>query len=104
MLVGIGIYCFAAQFSLTGFARNQLPDGLWAYAFASCILIIWRRQVNVAWLVAMAILFIALELLQHWGMIPGTADMADVMVYFLFAGAAVLLNPFFKHTIQHELG
>lgn len=96
MLLGIAIYCFAAQFSITGFARNQLPDGLWAYAFASCILIIWRRQVNVAWLGVMAILFIALELLQHWGMIPGTADFADLFVYLLFSGAAILINPFLK--------
>lgn len=105
VLVGIGIYYFAAPLSITGFVRNQLPDGLWAYAFASCLLITWQRHIHIAWMLVMAVLFIALELLQYWGILPGTADMADIVVYLLSAVAAIFTNPFFKlKMIQHEQG
>ena len=82
VLAGAIIYLFEADVS--PFIKNYFPDALWAYAFASSILIIWHREVNVAWL---AVMFVA-------------GDWWDIAVYSLSFSGAVFLNQYFKHTFQ----
>jgi len=76
--------------------RNFLPDGLWAYALTSTVLIIWNRQINIFWLCLTVCLFIAFELLQSINIVSGTGDILDIIVYFLFGLFALLSNNFFK--------
>jgi hypothetical protein len=79
--------------------QNHLADGLWAYAFLSCILIIWDRKSNLAWIVLTIVFSILFELFQYWHLVAGTGDLWDVVVYLLFFLLALQINqnPFYTH-------
>lgn len=96
LLTGLIVYIDADFFSLPSSVRNYFPDGLWAYAFVSCMLIIWKRNIPVFWLLAIATLFISYEILQYIHFINGTGDAADVATYFLSLIIALHFNTFFK--------
>ena len=89
MAAGTAFYFIPAG----GIVRNYLPDALWAYGMISCMLIIWQRQFNLLWLGLSFAFFIVFELLQHTGVIYGTADPLDVVVYCLAGSIALVLNP-----------
>jgi hypothetical protein len=95
VISGIYIYFYSNHYSSNGFIRNQLPDGLWAYAFCSAILIIWNRQMNTFWLLVLFLIFIIIELLQYLQVIRGTGDILDIAVYFAFSGITFLTNKFY---------
>ena len=105
ILLGILIYYFAGKFSLNKYIRNQLPDGLWAYSLVSSILIIWDRKITAIWIIIIFIFFILFEGLQYFKIINGTADMVDIITYFIFASIALILNKFFLTTFpkQHDI-
>lgn len=96
LLLGYFIYLLGSYELLPQFLKNYLPDGLWAYAFISAILVIWDRQLNYGWLFISFLLATGFEVLQHYQFVTGTADMADIIIYFLFMGAGLLSNRFFK--------
>lgn len=102
--VGVIIYSFPVK----QFIRNYIPDGLWAYALTSAILIIWSRKIQLFWLFSVAILFIVFEILQSYHIIVGTGDIKDILIYFAFGIIALSLNKFFKQifikqkTVQNE--
>ena len=96
LLLGIGLYRAAGMVALPSLVRNYLPDGLWAYAFLSSILLIWDRAINIAWIIATFLLAIGYEGAQYEHLIPGTGDIFDVITYFLFFSVALRLNMFFK--------
>ena len=96
LVLGIGIYRAADMAAMPSLVRNYLPDGLWAYAFLSSILLIWDRAINMAWTAVAFLLAIGYEAAQYGHLIPGTGDIFDVMTYFLFFGIALMLNTFFK--------
>ncbi len=98
VLAGAIIYLLAADVS--PFIKNYFPDALWAYAFASSILIIWHREVNVAWLAVMFVAAVGFEIFQYKSIVPGTGDWWDIAVYSLSFSGAVFLNQYFKHTFQ----
>ncbi len=81
--------------------KHYLPDGLWAFAAVSAILIIWNRQINWWWVLAMGFLFVGFEYLQHIQWIKGTGDILDILVYFIFGYIAILVNPYFKYSFNH---
>jgi hypothetical protein len=96
IVVGLCI-CFAFTLNIIGRqVSNYLPDGLWAYAFTSCILIVWERQVNFFWLTLLGILFIAFELLQSFHFVAGTGDIRDIFIYFFFGLFALITNQWLK--------
>jgi len=97
VLVGNYLYFMSFNVSLTGFWRNQLPDGLWAYALISSVLIIWNRQINIFWISIIYIIFISFEALQHFHLISGTGDWLDIIIYFSFSTSSLLTNKFFIH-------
>ncbi|MDR3711947.1 MAG: hypothetical protein P4L51_03960 [Puia sp.] len=74
--------------------RNYMPDGLWAYAFLSCVLIIWERQINRTWILAVFFAAALFEYLQFVGLIAGTGDEIDICVYFTSFGLALLSNKY----------
>lgn len=96
LLAGTYIYHAGAPHAVPVQVRNYLPDGFWAYAFISSILIIWNRQINITWITMVFIISTCFELLQYYHKIPGTGDITDVIIYFLFFTIALILNPFFK--------
>jgi hypothetical protein len=96
LLLGIGLYRAAGMVAIPSLVRNYLPDGLWAYAFLSSILLIWDRAINIAWIIAAFLLAIGYEGAQYEHLIPGTGDIFDVITYFLFFSVALTLNMFFK--------
>ena len=99
LLLGIGVYRGAGVVAIPSLVRNYLPDGLWAYAFLSSILLIWDRTINIAWTAAAFLLAIGYEGAQYEHLIPGTGDIFDVITYFLFFGIALILNMFFKASL-----
>ncbi len=96
IVAGISIYYFSASNELSGFARNQLPDGLWAYAFLSSILIIWNRTINPAWMAGTISTAIIFEGLQWKHFIEGTGDLLDVTTYIAFFAIALVGNLYFQ--------
>jgi hypothetical protein len=97
--LGYFIYYISAQTAQTSAAilvKNYLPDGLWAWSFISVILILWDRRINFTWVLATYLLSAGFELLQLLDILPGTADLVDLIVYFTFMGIALYTNSFFR--------
>ena len=78
----------------------HLPDGLWAYAFFSCLLIIWDREMQAVWVGVAFCVAIVFEVLQSLNYISGSGDVWDVVTYSVFFIASLLLNSFFKQYNQ----
>lgn len=75
--------------------NNHLADFVWAYAFQSCILIIWERKINTPWTISTVACGLAYELLQYFQVFPGTADVVDFCTYLLAISLSIFLNPYF---------
>jgi hypothetical protein len=97
VILGCIIYITGDAHVLPMLLQNHLADGLWAYAFLSCILIIWDRKSNLAWIVLTIVFSILFELFQYWHLVAGTGDLWDVVVYLLFFLLALQINqnPFY---------
>jgi hypothetical protein len=97
VLSGLLIYLLADPFFIPPVVVNYFPDFAWAYAFISALLIIWDRTIHIFWIftaVAIAFLF---ESLQYYGVLPGTGDLFDVLIYLFACCTALYCNPYFKH-------
>lgn len=92
IILGCFIYFLYPVVKIPMPVKNYLPDGLWAYSFISALLIIWNRDISFLWLLLAFLLAACFEWLQHFSLIPGTGDIADVIVYFIFFGLALLIN------------
>ncbi|SHE36598.1 hypothetical protein [Flavisolibacter ginsengisoli] len=97
VILGCIIYITGDAHVLPMLLQNHLADGLWAYAFLSCILIIWDRKSNLTWIVLTIVISILFELFQYWHLVAGTGDLGDVVVYLLFFLLALQINqnPFY---------
>jgi hypothetical protein len=95
LLAGTAIYFTANFIVLNKFIRNGLPDGLWSYALASCILIIWNRKMNIFWMVLIFLFYVLFEILQYLNIIDGTGDYLDIIIYFGFSIIPLLTNKYF---------
>jgi hypothetical protein len=97
VILGCIIYITGDAHVLPMLLQNHLADGLWAYAFLSCILIIWDRKSNLAWIVLTIVFSILFELFQYWHLVASTGDLWDVVVYLLFFLLALQINqnPFY---------
>ena len=96
LLVGLFIYWMDGRLKVPTVIRYHVPDGVWAYAFTSCMLIVWERKIHWPWISGVMIISVAYEVLQHYHVIAGIGDIEDVMTYFLFFSIALLSNAFFK--------
>ncbi|TKK65399.1 hypothetical protein FC093_20020 [Ilyomonas limi] len=95
IIAGSFIYLTFEPFGSHKIINNYLPDGLWAYALMSTILIIWSRVINFVWVVASLILFIVFETLQYYHIAQGTGDCWDILTYSVFGFIALLTNKYF---------
>ena len=102
VMAGFIIYLLQNKYFEQGIIRNYLPDGLWAYALFSCILIIWSRQVPVYWCIMITLFAISIEALQFFHFIGGTGDIMDIVTYLLFFTIALLSNKYFHFTFNHK--
>ena len=103
VLTGYLIYLFAENNNRYEWATNYLPDGLWAYALLSSILIIWKRKINIYWCSLVFIFAATFEILQFYHFVGGTGDIWDIATYFLFFIIVLLTNKYFlKQTIKQN--
>jgi hypothetical protein len=80
----------------------SLPDGLWIFSYISLMLFIWRNSVsfkNIFWILIIPTLAISSEIGQLFGLVSGTFDFADLLLYilgmilpFLFFTKSINLN------------
>ena len=96
LALGVITYLTSLETVLPGLVRNHLADGLWAYAFASCLLIIWDREIRIGWMLVMLISAIGFEVMQSFDIVPGTGDWLDVFTYLLLFTLCFWANPFFR--------
>jgi hypothetical protein len=76
--------------------RYYVPDGLWAYAFGSCILIVWDRKIHWPWIIGAILLSVLYEVCQYYHLVAGVGEWKDVMTYLLCFSLALLSNAFFR--------
>jgi len=84
----------------------SLPNGLWAFAYALLITIIWsgsRSWLKYFWMASIPLLVLGFEILQYPGLIPGTFCIQDMV----FGLAGLLLGIFIgnlktKNNNYHE--
>lgn len=68
------------------FVRFYFADFLWGYALTLALISVYLRGYGV--IVAVAAVGWTYEVLQRWGVVSGTGDIADVFLYLLAAIAA----------------
>jgi hypothetical protein len=104
VILGCMIYLTGSAHLLPVLLQNHLADGLWAYACLSCILIIWDRRFNLAWIFITIVISILFELSQYWHVVAGTGDIWDVVVYLLFFLLALQINqnPFYTYYYERS--
>ena len=78
--------------------KNFLPDFLWAFSFTCAFFVITRNRKHVILIVALC--GILWESLQFTGIISGTGDIIDVIMYLTAVYTAVLINK--KECSDHE--
>ena len=80
----------------------SLPDGLWIFSYVSLMLFIWKNSVsikNIFWISIIPILAIGSEIGQLFGLVSGTFDFVDLLLYlfgmtlpFIFYYKSIKLN------------
>src|SRR3954451_9845559 len=93
--IGAFTYYYSNSLFKITFLKHHLADGLWAYAFFSSILIIWKREINIFWLTVALLSSFLFEYLQYKQLIPGTGDVIDGITYLIFFIIALYSNNFF---------
>ena len=70
---------------LTKSIANWLPDLCWEISFLYMLTAVWGgwKQVPILLKLATLIVILGSELLQALGIIPGTGDILDILVYFI---------------------
>jgi hypothetical protein len=96
LLAGLLIYRAEPYMRIPAWIRYHIPDGLWAYAFASCMLIVWDRRIHWPWIIAAMTLSVLYEIGQYYHLIRGIGEVKDVLTYFLSFSLALASNIFFK--------
>jgi hypothetical protein len=94
LLLGVFIYYLNFYIFFFDFISNYIPDGLWAYAFTSTILIIWNKRINYLWIIILFIFYFLFEFLQSIHFLKGTGDIIDIIIYFIFSFISIYVNSF----------
>lgn len=100
--LGYFFYLLGMNISFPAVIKNYLADGLWAYAFISCILIIWDRKLNILWILITFFVSILFELFQGFHLLHGTGDIIDIGIYILFFTVALIVNKFIVKSIYYD--
>ncbi len=72
--------------------RNYGADFLWSVAFTMTVqIIVWTKKKKTIFLLFGCLLGVVYELMQCFGLTPGTADIVDVIVYILGSLFAIII-------------
>ena len=80
---------------ITAFIRNYLPDILWTISFYTISTLLAKNitknyiLLSAVYVISIGILF---ELLQFTGIVRGTFDVWDILVYIIFSLVACLIE------------
>ena len=116
LVIGVGVYYFfkkevlvyesflgLKKMNIGGYSfANWLPDLCWEISFLFMLSAVWgnwRLVPNSIKIVALS-LIIGTELLQMLGVLPGTGDIKDILVYFIGFSIFTLLF-YIKRTKQN---
>lgn len=99
LLAGLFVYRVEQYIAIPAIVRYYVPDGLWAYAFGSCMLIVWERKIHWLWIGGAIMVSVMYELGQYYHFIQGIGEVQDVMTYLLFFSLALLSNAFIKRML-----
>lgn len=102
VVTGCFIYLFSETRTFPAVIRNYLADGLWAYAFISCILIIWDRKVKTVWIAITFLVPAVFEFFQYKHLLPGTGDVLDLCIYYAFYFLALFINKFRYQIVSYD--
>ena len=93
---------FSSTHKIPEWVLFSLPDGLWIFSYVSLMLFIWSNTVsfkNLFWILSIPFLAIGSEIGQRLGLIPGTFDLPDLLLYifgmslpFLIFNKSIKLN------------
>lgn len=95
----------ALEFSdyIPGWILLSLPDGLWLFSYVCLLLYIWKNSVtiqNLLWISIVPVIAVGSEIAQYFGMLQGTFDSIDLLLYILGGILALLI---FKKSINYKL-
>jgi hypothetical protein len=83
----------------------SLPNGLWAFAYTSLVLVIWngsREAARYFWFLSIPVLVFGFELLQLSGTVQGTFCLIDI-VFGALGSLAALLSLFLSRSLKMQL-
>jgi hypothetical protein len=81
----------------------SLPDGLWLFAFANAMQLIWReKRFSIIILASLGVFSVGHELGQAFGFVSGTFDIIDVAMYLFALGFSLIINTYNggKHNVE----
>lgn len=80
---------------LTNWLRFSLPDGLWIFAFANAVLLVWM-DAKMQWRLFIAgvlgAFYIVYEMGQAFGVFSGTFDLLDIVTCLVALAASMILK------------
>ena len=76
------------------FTKYYLPDFLWGLSLSCCLVAVNNPRVKGAVLCCVVSFLCGFtwELLQTFGVLPGTGDIYDVIMYFLSSALCIIIN------------
>ena len=95
---------FHFSIHLPNWVVYSLPNGFWAFAYALLITSIWSGSISrlkYVWMTSIPFLVYGYEILQHFGMIPGTFCFLDLVLASAGLLAGILLGLMIK-PVSHE--
>lgn len=81
----------------------SLPDGLWLFSYVCLMLYIWKNSItvqNLFWIGIIPAIAIASEVAQCFGVLQGTFDPMDLLLYILGGISPLLI---FKNSNNYKL-
>lgn len=78
------VRCLVQQWPIPSFVRYSLPDGLYCAAYILLIDAIWhegQQDIKYSILTVVPVITISSEVLQYFGLVRGTFDLADLICY-----------------------
>lgn len=102
--IAIGCLIYAIRLggsAIQSFLLYNLPDGLWAFGFATLVLSLPLLYRPVVWASTVGIIGVLGELLQARQRIPGTYDPLDILCYIGGTLFAIFIHQFLHPKTVH---
>ncbi|MEP6646987.1 MAG: hypothetical protein ABJC12_07850 [Saprospiraceae bacterium] len=92
------------RIDLPSWLINSMPDALWMASLTLMILVIWDFKLyskSVTWLLLALFTGLGFEILQKFGIVPGTFDFTDLI--FILIGALLPVSYFYlRHKYENK--